>query len=275
MKLAISHIAWPLEKEHFYLDQVKLWGCSGIELAPSRIWDEPIDTNKEDRKRYLRLISSKNLDIPAIQSLLFTRPDLILFKDKKTDDNIVEYLKSLCRVGADLGAKVLVFGSPRNRNKGHLELDMAFADAANIFSKVSRFAENLNVTICIEPLSPTVTDFINTLEEGYKLVNMVGRPGFGLHIDAAALSNEEVTMRHYQIFASKAHHFHISEPGLVEINGTTKVKHNLYARILKEVGYQNYVSIEMRMAAGYHETIKRSISFSKNIYSHSLENVLN
>ena len=50
MKLAISHIAWPLEKEHFYLDQVKLWGCSGIELAPSRIWDEPIDTNKEDRK---------------------------------------------------------------------------------------------------------------------------------------------------------------------------------------------------------------------------------
>ena len=52
MKIAVSNIAW----EHKYLSQylklLKQLGCSGVEIAPSIIWKEPINSSPEDRKNF-------------------------------------------------------------------------------------------------------------------------------------------------------------------------------------------------------------------------------
>lgn len=267
MKLSISNIAWPLEEEALYLKYVKNWGCSGVEIAPSRIWPEPLESTLEDRKLFKSLVYKHGLEISAMQALLYNRSDLGIFRDPEVETETTEYLKGLCHLAADLEIPVLVFGSPSSRKRGNISLQEAFERAASFFSRVAPTAEELGVCLCIEPLRPQETDFITTADEGLHLVDLVNSPGFGLHLDAKAIAEEGGNF--VNIFKSVVHklkHFHINDPDLTEVDSTGLVNHFLIARALQEVGYHGYVSIEMRIQPDHNNVIKRSIQFSKKFY---------
>jgi sugar phosphate isomerase/epimerase len=267
MKFSISHIAWPYQEEDIFLKNIKEWGCDGVEIAPSRVWSEPVNSTQEERLEYKNHIAGFGLEIPAIQALLYTRRDLGLFLGNEIENQTVDYIKRLCHVAADLGAKVLVFGSPKNRNRNGISLNDALEIGASFFSKVALTAEKVGVCVCIEPLGATETDFINTCIEGLKLVEMVNNPGFGLHLDSKALSEEgNGFMDNLKKVIKKAKHFHISEPSLSEINSSGSVPHKMFADILQEYNYNRFVSIEMRTWPDHFNVVKRSIMFSKNTY---------
>ncbi|MBL7129810.1 MAG: sugar phosphate isomerase/epimerase [Candidatus Omnitrophica bacterium] len=267
MKLAISNIAWPSEKEERYLGLIKEWGCSGVEIAPTRIWSDPLKASLEQRRCFVDSIHKHGLEISAMQALLYGRRDLGLFRSADVETETIDYLKGLCKLSAVLGAKVLVFGSPANRKRGDIPLEEAFERAALFFSKVAPVAEKLGVCLCIEPLRPQETDFITTAGEGLRLVELVNNPGFGLHLDAKAVAEEGSDF--VSIFKSaiyKLKHFHINDPGLIEVNSTGLVDHISITRALRKVGYRGYVSIEMRTLPDCDDTIKRSVQFSKKTY---------
>ena len=52
----------------------------------------------------------------GFHSLLFSRPDLQLFKDDDSRKKTIEYILNLINLCADLGGKQLIFGSPNNRS---------------------------------------------------------------------------------------------------------------------------------------------------------------
>ena len=112
MKLAISHIAWPATEEEEFLRHIREWGCGGVEIAPSRVWPEPLDATPPERQAFKSLVYRYGLEIPAFQALFYNRPDLGVFRDRRTEAEAVKYLIGLCHLAADLGARVLVFGSP-------------------------------------------------------------------------------------------------------------------------------------------------------------------
>ena len=93
MKLSISHIAWPVENETFYLELVSRFGCKGLEVAPSRLWKEPVNSTLEERREYRRKVESFGLRIISLHALLFTRRELGFFRSSATDWRTVEYLK--------------------------------------------------------------------------------------------------------------------------------------------------------------------------------------
>jgi D-psicose/D-tagatose/L-ribulose 3-epimerase len=267
MKLAISHIAWPAAEEEEFLRRIREWGCSGVEIAPSRVWPEPLDASPPERQAFKSLVYRYGLEIPAFQALFYNRPDLGVFRDRRTEAEAVKYLIGLCHLAADLGAPVLVFGSPGNRKRGDLSLEEAFARAAAFFSQVAPRASDLGVSVCIEPLRPEETDFIITAQEGLHLVEMVNHPGFGLHLDAKAVSLEAGDP--VQIIGrvkEKTEHFHINDPGLVEVNSTGTVDHAALAQALHATGYEGYVSIEMRLQPHHHQVIPRTITFCRQTY---------
>lgn len=57
--------------------------------------------------------------------------------------------------------------------------------------QVTHYAEQHGRTVCFEPLNRFETDFINTLEQGMKLIEDVGSPALKLHLDTFHANIEE------------------------------------------------------------------------------------
>ncbi len=246
MTLCISNIAWTREQEDGFLAQLPGLECQLLEVAPSKIWPEPVAAPPAERQAYRAHVESFGLRIVSIQALLYSRPDLRMFVSPEGDRALGRYLVELCRVAGDLGAKVMILGSPKNRRRGLLTEQEAAARAAEILAPVAAAAADSGTQLCIEPLGPSEADFITTASEGLELVRLVNHPGFGLHLDAKALSEEpgdlDVILR--QAVAS-IRHFHISEPSLGMPGASGLVDHARLGRLLAQYGYVGATSIEM------------------------------
>lgn len=266
MKLSISHIAWPFSEEDYFLNIAVENGCQGIEIAPNRIWEEPVNSSNQERNEYRRKVNDSGLEIVSFHALLYTRPDLGLFRDNKTDEMTQEYLKELCQLSCDMGSQVLVFGSPSNRRRNDLEIDVAMEMAAEFFYPVAVEAANLGVCFCVEPLGMNESDFITSTEQGKELVNMIGSDGFGLHLDSKAVSEEVDAAQAMRASVSMAKHFHISEPNLGRMELDNSVPHSLFSSMLNEAQYSGYVSIEMRTQEDYENAVVDSINLARTTY---------
>ena len=267
MELSISNIAWPAEYTGEMLGMIKRLGCSAIEVAPSRIWEEPSRATREDANGVLNLVKKAGLSIIALHSLLYSRKDLGLFRDKDTENATAEYIEKLVHLAEFLGARVLVFGSPANRRREDIPDEEAFERAADFFSRPARLAARLGVSIVIEPLSKEETDFITDSSQGLRLVKMVDSPGFGLHLDAKSIAAESAPYKRiFAEMAPSARHFHINDPGLVEV-GSVATYHETFGMALREAGYSGYASIEMKTLPDFRKVVERSIGFAKRCYT--------
>ncbi len=267
MKIAVSNIAWDNAELFDHLVLIHDLDCQGVELAPSCIWPEPVNASSEERERVKHLIHSIGLELVGFHALLYTRPDLQLFKDRIGLWNTVDYVKQLIRLCAEMGGKILVFGSPKNRTRSGRDYAECMAWAAEGFGEMARVAECFGVTVCIEPLAPAETDFIKSSDEGMELVTLVGHPNFSLHLDAKALmgANEDVE-RVFEKYGKHVKHFHVGDPGLAP-PGSTSIDHTRIGKAMRNAGYGGYVSIEMRRGFGpTREVISRSVDYVKRCY---------
>jgi D-psicose/D-tagatose/L-ribulose 3-epimerase len=269
MKLAISNLTWEYNEDDDVKDILLELSISGVEMALTKVWDNPLVAKDNDVYSYREYWESCGIDVVSIQSLLYGRPDLVIFQDKTKRQESLEYLSKVIEIGAKLGAKVFVFGSPKNRLVGNMNYTKSMDIAIEFFNKVGEIAANYSTTFCIEP-NPKVygCDFITTTEEGIKLIREVDHSGFQLHLDAAGmtLSEEDIEVS-VEAAAPYLKHFHISEPHLNMVqNGI--VNHRKIARALNNINYSNYVSIEMKPGLNDSniETVRSSLDFVQRIY---------
>lgn len=246
MKIAISNLAWQPEETDSIAQILFNSSIKGVEIAPTKIWSNPIAVSASEAQTYKAYWQNYHIQIVALQSLLFGRGDLTIFETQEKRLATRDYLSSLIKLAGQLGASVLVFGSPKNRLVNHISPQVALEIAVDFFSYLGNVAYNYGVTFCLEP-NPKVygCDFINTSAEGFDLVNKVNNQGFGLHLDAAAITlSEEVITTALEKALPRLCHFHISEPNL-QVIGSGKVRHDLFAQTLNRLNYQGWVSIEM------------------------------
>jgi len=269
MKLSISNIAWRADEEEAVADLMGEMGLEGIEIALTKVWPFPLSVSASDLQGYREFWLRRGIQIVAMQSLLFGRPDLTIFDTEEKRRETRDYLVGMIRIGGRLGAKTLVFGSPKNRRVGTLSLSEIERIALPFFYDLGQVAMEEGVTFCIEP-NPTAyeCDFIITSREGRDLVARVNSKGFGLHLDAAGmtLSGEPIEPSIESVFPA-IKHFHASEVNLAPV-GSGSVNHPRFASILNRLGYRNWVSIEMRAAdrAGNLAQVKASVSWIASIY---------
>lgn len=56
---------------------------------------------------------------------------------------------------------------------------------------LAKYAQERGITICVEPLNRFETDFLNTCDQGLKLIKDVGSPALKLHLDTFHMNIEE------------------------------------------------------------------------------------
>ena len=247
MKLAISNIAWERHEDEAVASVMKRLGVTGVEIAPTKVWPSPLTASEADALAYRRWWEDRGIRIVAMQSLLFGRPDLVIFGDEYVRAETFEYLAGMIRLGGWLGARALVFGSPKNRQVGGLPEEEVDRIAVPFFRGLGDLAASCGTCLCIEP-NPTAyaCDFLTTSGDALAFVERVGNDGVGLHLDVAGmtLSGEPVD-RAIARAAGAIRHFHASEAFLDAIGAGT-VDHARFSAALAGVPYRNWVSIEMR-----------------------------
>ncbi len=270
MKLAFSNIAWNDDEESAVANSLNRLGVSYVEIAPTKKWLDPTVASDDEIGEYLSFWSAHNLKIVAFQSMLYNRPDLKIFESEAIRQETLKHLKKFIELAEQMGAKVLVFGSPKNRQRGSMSKIEAARIATDFFTELGKHAKNHNVYFCIEPNPPAYgCDFITTAREGIDIVDLVNSEGFGLHLDMAGMVLAEDKIKESIREAEfRLKHFHISAPRLDEVRPGTGVPYEQAAEALKQIGYQNYVSIEMRPAKiGNLARVKRAVEFSKPVFN--------
>jgi sugar phosphate isomerase/epimerase len=101
------------------------------------------------------------------------------------------------------------------------------------------------LTLCLEPLSPAETNFINTAEEAIRMVHQLRSPSFKIILDVKAMSSEskpipEIIRASWPRFAYvHANDKKLKGPGFGDVDFVP-----IFAA-LKEVGYTGWVSVEV------------------------------
>ena len=109
---------------------------------------------------------------------------------------------------------------------------------------LSAYAEKRGVQIAVEPLNRFETDFLNTCDQGLKLIKAVGSPALKLHLDTFHMNIEEKNQATAILKAGKhLAHFHAcgSDRGTP---GNDHIDWKPIAKALKKIKYKGDVVIE-------------------------------
>jgi len=260
-------------------------GYQGIEIAPFTLAPSATEVSKRQRKETRKVIADHGLETVGLH-WLFARPagtkDLLPLHmttpDQATWQRTRDYLAALLDLCSDLGGKVLVLGSPKQRSIpeenlksqiSNLQLyEAAWRRAVDLLSSVLDRAGELGLTICIEPLSPAETNFINTVEEGMKMVREIDHPNFKIHLDVKAMSSESTpvpaVIRSVQV--EDIGHFHVNDPNLYG-PGMGAVDYAPIAEAIRDIGYDKWLSVEVFKYDPAPETIaKKSIDYLRRFW---------
>jgi sugar phosphate isomerase/epimerase len=168
-------------------------GYDGVELAPFTVSDEPHRMPDWHRGELRRAATDAGIVITSLHWLLVTPKGLsITSPDDAVRARTVEVMRGLVGLAADLGASVLVHGSPAQRQIAEGETrERALARATESFAKAAEAAQAAGVTYCIEPLGRSETPLINTVAEAAQIVDAIASPALRTMIDASAAGQTE------------------------------------------------------------------------------------
>lgn len=251
MKLAISNIAWSYDETDRVKEVLRRHSIAGVEVAPTLLFENPCSVTDQEATHIKEYWKNLGISIVAMQALLFGHPELVIFQDKESRQLTVNYLERIISLAGHLDAKSLVFGSPKNRKTEGISADEVSKISRTFFRKMGKIALANNTTFCIEPNAVQYgCDFVTNTEEAVQLVRYVNHPGFKLHLDAGVMTiNDESYDKALEIALPFIKHFHISEPFLGRITDN-KTDHAVLGHILRRLGYNEWLSIEMKSGLG-------------------------
>ncbi len=270
MRRAISSIAWHREEESDAAALIKSLGLDAVEIAPTRLWSDLSQVSQREALNYRYFWESFQLEIVALQALLFGQTELNIFAAPAVRAATMDYLKKAVLIGSWLGARILVFGSPKNRLRGPLSVADANAIARSFFAELGDWAHQHRVSIGIEANPPEYgCDFVTSTQEAASLVAEVASAGFSLHMDlgAALLDNfSHLALAERQRLIRSARHFHCSLPFLAAIHpAAAEGLRGLLQMINREErDPEACMSIEMRAASASNlQAIEIALTYCK------------
>jgi sugar phosphate isomerase/epimerase len=245
-------------------------GYAGVEIAPFTLANSVTEIASGERQRIREAADRSGIEIAGIHWVLVKPEGLYInHSDRAVRERTAEYFRSLVEFCADLGGKVMVVGSPKQRNVlPGVSPQQAWDWAAGTLRSAIVEAEQRGVTICLEPLASSETNFINTAAEAIRFVLEMRSRNFKIILDVKAMCSEakpipQLIRESWPYFA----HFHANDKNF-KGPGFGEVDFRPIAEALKEVGYRGFVSVEVfKFDEGPAEIAVRSLKTLREAFS--------
>jgi sugar phosphate isomerase/epimerase len=271
MKYAICNELFENWRFERVCDFVKSTGYHGVEIAPFTLAPHVSKISPERRHHVRRTAERKGLEVVGIHWLLANvvsdAPLYMTHPDPKVRRQTGNYFVLLTKLCADLGGKIMVIGSPKQRNlMDGVTREQALGYAKEVFTPCLDLASRTGVTLAIEPLGPGETNFLNTAADGVELIERINHPHFRLHLDVKAMSSEPTPIPEV-IKHSAEHtvHFHANDPNLLG-PGMGEIKFEPIIAALKQTGYKGFLSVEVfDFKPGAEHIAQESIRYLKHV----------
>ncbi len=227
-------------QSHLYLcEKVKQMGFDALEIAvedPSLIDVAALGQAAYDAGVDIIVCGAFGLD----RNLSSAEPSI--------RQNAEDYLQWCIEAAAELGSPVVAgpmysaVGKPRLETESERQAEWDRAVAG--LQKFGDYAEQHGVRLAMEALNRFETDMINIVEQGLALIEDVGSPAVGLHLDTFHMHLEEKdSAAAIRLAGPRIYHFHAAENDR-GVPGTGQVNWAGVAQALKDVNYQGPIVIE-------------------------------
>jgi sugar phosphate isomerase/epimerase len=222
-------------------------GYEGLEIAPHTLGPEEqrFSTQRIDELR--QAANDNGLAIVGLHWLLAETQGLHWTSDdKQVRLRTAEYLARLIDLCSALGGRIMVLGSPRQRDLSpNVSLNRGLEYAVEVVERLLPRLANQQICLAVEPLGPQETNFLNTAAETSSFIRRFDSPWIRLHLDVKAMSSESIPIP--QIIAThrgELAHFHANDPNR-RGPGMGPVDFVPILRALADAEYRGWVSVEV------------------------------
>ncbi len=224
-------------------------GYQGLEVAPFTLFQDASELDERLAAQVQAAARAQGLAIPSLHWLLVKPEGLSMVSPEDgVRQATLDWIRRLIAFAQRCGAKVLVHGSPAQRNpQAGQSLDDARARLEDSLRRLAPWAQSAGVTYCLEPLSPKETAVVNTVAEAAAMARRIDSPAVRTMLDASAASQSESE----PIAQVLARYLASGDIAHVQVNdknrrgpgqGDTDLLPLM--RVLREHGYGGWVAVE-------------------------------
>jgi D-psicose/D-tagatose/L-ribulose 3-epimerase len=269
MRIALSNIAWDRPEDADVAALLRRHGLDAVDLVASKYFADAAAASDAEVRAIRAWWADQGFEVTGMQALLFGTTGLALFGDASARDAMLRHLAHICRIGGGLGARALVFGSPRNRDRGTLSDAQVEAIADPFFRALGDIAADHGVVVCLEPNPPHYGGtFMTTSAETRAVVARIDHPAIRMQFDTGALTlSGEAPEAVLAEAGPWIAHVHASEPDLLPL-GDGSTDHAAMAAALARRLPDRVVAIEMLATKGepHLASIERAVVAAKRAY---------
>ncbi len=162
-------------------------------------------------------------------------------------ERIRRYAETAFRRAQEVGITIIVFGSGGARGIPEgFSRSQALEQFVRLLGQLGPRAQARGITIVVEPLNRGECNFINSLAEGAEVVKKCALPNVRLVADIYHILREDETPAEVLRFGELIKHTHIAERDRRTAPGVTGDDFRPYLKALRQIGYNQRMSVECR-----------------------------
>jgi sugar phosphate isomerase/epimerase len=221
-------------------------GYAGLEVAPFTLDAEAPHLLPAARRAELRRIAAgEGAPITSLHWLLVAPAGLsITSADPALRAHTLDVMQRLIGLAADLGATLLVHGSPKQRQ---VDADGDAQRAEEAMAKAGAWAAQHGLTYCLEPLDARQTNWARTVAEAIAIVERINTPGLKTMLDVSAAGNGEAepveTLLRRHVPTGWIAHVHLNDRNR-RAPGQGGDRFGPVLRALRETAYGGFCAVE-------------------------------
>ncbi|HHF98384.1 sugar phosphate isomerase/epimerase [Candidatus Aerophobetes bacterium] len=236
------------------------FGYDGVEISLR-------DPNTIDKDKLKKTLKENKISLASIATgqaalkdgLTFTHPD------EKIREKAIERIMEQINFASEFSVPVILGLIRGNLPENEKDREKAFEWTVDACRRCCDFAREKNVTVCMEIINRYETNWLNTIAEGKKFLESVGKDNLLLHIDTFHMNIEESSLIDSILDAEGL----IGYVHLVDSNrwapGYGHIDFKGVLSALKKINYQGFLSLEVFPLPDPDTAAKKGIEFVRDI----------